>query len=109
MPELYPSSSSSLRHQKRINGQVKEKSPAMSNTGEEDLPGKASRVKRKTGAGGTSEDAENIGDFERLQDETHLGSWEGDEDVHVGACGGVQDIQGRAAALQQGFTLFATL
>ena len=48
------------------------------NTGLSDGP------QRPTGAGGSVEDAENSGDFERLQDETPLRSWEGEEDFYEG-------------------------
>merc|ERR1712037_542602 len=61
---------------------------------------------RPTGSGDTVEAAKNIGDFERLQDEIRLKSWEGEEDVYEGAGRGVQGVRGRAAAHQWGLTLF---
>ena len=60
---------------------------------------------RATGSGDTVEAAENSGHFERLQNETRLRSWEGEEDISEGAGRGVQGVRGRAAALQWGLTL----
>ena len=61
---------------------------------------------RSTGARDTFEAAEKSGAFERLQSEYRLRSWEGEEDFREGAGGGVQGVQGRAAALEIRLTHF---